>query len=75
MPGLLQLSVDGTWRAKPVTGELLLLLRDCSSYNSRRKQINHKLIEQMMEEIDAEGDKLADTTLRLVEEMIAKLNT
>jgi hypothetical protein len=28
-----------------------------------------------MEEIDAEGDKLADTTLRLVEEMIAKLNT
>ncbi|KAK2365489.1 U-box domain-containing protein [Trifolium repens] len=75
MPGLLQLSVDGTWRAKSVAGELLLLLRDCSSYSSRRKQINHKLIEQLMEEIDAEGDKLADTTLRLVEEMIAKLNT
>ncbi|MCI24540.1 U-box domain-containing protein 4-like, partial [Trifolium medium] len=73
--GLLQLSVDGTWRAKSVAGELLLLLRDCSSYSSRRKQINHELIEQMMEEIDAEGDKLADTTLRLVEEMIAKLNT
>jgi hypothetical protein len=58
-----------------VAGELLLLLRDCSSYSSRRKQINHKLIEQLMEEIDAEGDKLADTTLRMVEEMIAKLNT
>jgi hypothetical protein len=75
MPGLLQLSVDGTWRAKSMARELLLLLRDCSSYSSRCTQINHELIEQVMEEIDAEGEKLTDTTLRLVEEMIAKLNT
>jgi len=75
MPGLLQLSVDGTWRAKSTARELLLLLRDCSSYSSRRTQINHELIEQIMEEIDTEGEKLTDTTLRLVEEMIAKLNT
>lgn len=75
MPGLLQLTVDGTWRAKSTARELLLLLRDCSSYSSRSTQINHKLIEQIMEEIDTEGEKLTDTTLRLVEEMIAKLNT
>lgn len=74
MPGLLQLSVDGTRRAKSMARELLLLLRDCSSYSSRQKQINRELVEQIMEEIDA-GEKLADTTLRLVEEMIAKLNT
>ncbi|KHN27467.1 U-box domain-containing protein 4 [Glycine soja] len=74
MPGLLQLSVDGTWRAKSIAQELLLLLRDCSNYGSRCKQINHELIERIMEEIEAEGEKLADTTLRLVEEMIAKLN-
>ncbi|KAL2335742.1 hypothetical protein Fmac_016955 [Flemingia macrophylla] len=72
MPGLLQLSVDGTRRAKSMARELLLLLRDCSNYSSRRKQINHELIERIMEEI--EGEKLTDTTLRLVEEMIAKLN-
>lgn len=75
MPGLLQLSVDGTWRAKSMARDLLLLLRDCSDYSSRSKQINHELIERIMDEIDAEGEKLADTTLRLVEEMIAKLNT
>ncbi|TKY50474.1 U-box domain-containing protein 4 [Spatholobus suberectus] len=74
MPGLLQLSLDGTWRAKSMARELLLLLRDCSNYSSRFKQINHELIERIMEEIEAEGEKLADTTLRLVEEMIAKLN-
>ncbi|RDY04400.1 U-box domain-containing protein 3, partial [Mucuna pruriens] len=73
MPGLLQLSVDGTWRAKSMARELLLLLRDCSNYSSKCTQINHELIEQIMEEIEA-GEKLADTTLRLVEEMIAKLN-
>lgn len=74
MPGLLQLSVDGTERAKGMARELLFLLRDCSNYGSTSKQMNHGLIEQIMQEIDTEGEKLAGTTLRLVEEMIAKLN-
>ncbi|XP_020225074.1 U-box domain-containing protein 6 [Cajanus cajan] len=75
MPGLLQLSVDGTWRAKSMAQKLLLLLRDCSNYGSGCKQINHELIERIMEEIEEEeGEKLADTTLKLVVEMIAKLH-
>ncbi|XP_027358770.1 U-box domain-containing protein 12-like [Abrus precatorius] len=74
MPGLLQLSVDGTRRAKSMARELLLLLRDCRNYSSRRKHINHELIERVMEEIDSKGEKLGDTTLRLIEEMLAKLN-
>ncbi|KAF5479675.1 hypothetical protein F2P56_000476 [Juglans regia] len=74
MPGLLQLSVDGTWRAKNAARELLLLLRDCSSYGSSSEQPNHELIEQIMQEIDA-GENVEGTTLRLVEEMIAKLST
>lgn len=74
MPGLLQLSVDGTWKAKNMARELLLLLRDCSNYGSRNKQSKRELIEQIMREIDAEeGRALDTTTLRLVEEMIAKL--
>ncbi|KAL5172111.1 U-box domain-containing protein 4 [Glycine soja] len=77
MPGLLQLSVDGTWRAKNLAKKLLLLLRDCSNYSSTsNKQINYEVVERIMEEIDdAEGEELAETTLRLVEEMIAKLST
>lgn len=75
MPGLLQLSVDGTWEAKNMAGELLLLLRDCASYGSRNKQSKHEMIEQIMQEIDAEEGRVVDTTtLRLVEEMIAKLS-
>lgn len=76
MPGLLQLSVDGTWRAKDTAQELLLLLRDCSGYGSRSKQSKHELIEQIMQEIDAEGERvMGTTTLRMLEEMIAKLST
>ncbi|XP_024029547.1 U-box domain-containing protein 6 [Morus notabilis] len=75
MPGLLQLSVDGTWKAKSMAGELLLLLRECSSYGSKNKQSKHKMIEQIMQEIDAEeGEAVDTTTLRLVEKMIAKLS-
>lgn len=74
MPGLLQLSVDGTWRAKTLARELLLLLRDCSNYGSRSKRSKPELIEQIMQEIDA-GENVEGTTLRLVEEMIAKLST
>lgn len=77
MPGLLQLSVDGTWRAKNMAGDLLLLLRDCSNYESTcRGESKHELVEQVMREIDfAEREKIPGTTLRLVEQMIAKLNT
>jgi hypothetical protein len=76
IPGLLQLSVDGTWRAKEKAKQLLLLLRDCTSYRSRAKQSKHELVEQIMQEIDAEGEKVMGTkALRLVEDMIAKLST
>ncbi|KAK7858377.1 uncharacterized protein LOC112020933 [Quercus suber] len=53
MPGLLQLSVHGTWRAKDMARELLLLLRDCSSYSLRNEQSKVELIEAIMQEIDA----------------------
>ncbi|KDP46412.1 hypothetical protein JCGZ_10252 [Jatropha curcas] len=77
MPGLLQLSVDGTRRGKNTAQELLLLLRNCEEYGSRGKQSEHKPIEQIMQEIDAEGERsvMGTATLRLVEEMIAKLST
>ncbi|XP_054782765.1 U-box domain-containing protein 3 [Prosopis cineraria] len=76
MPGLLQLSVDGTQRAKGMARELLLLLRDCSNYGSTSgKKMNHVIIERIMQEIDEEGEELVGSTLRLVEEMIAKLHT
>ncbi|KAM1009353.1 hypothetical protein FF1_044804 [Malus domestica] len=52
MPRLLQLSVDGTWRAKSTAQELLFLLKDCSNYGSRNKQSRNKDIEQIMRDID-----------------------
>ncbi|GAB4848075.1 hypothetical protein Ancab_002737 [Ancistrocladus abbreviatus] len=73
MPGLLQLSVDGTWRAKNLARTLLLHLRECSSNGSRPKQLKNEIMEQIMERIDAEEEGLNGTTLRMVEEMIAKL--
>ncbi|GAB4847884.1 hypothetical protein Ancab_026943 [Ancistrocladus abbreviatus] len=75
MPGLLQLSVDGTWRAKNSAQTLLLLLRECSSSGSESKQLKNEIMEQIMERIDAEEDGLNGMTLRMVEEMIAKLST
>lgn len=77
MPGLLQLSVDGTQRAKSMARELLFLLRDCSNYGpTSRKEMDFGVLEQIMQEIDdSEGENLGGSTLRLVEEMIAKLNT
>ncbi|KAK7339592.1 hypothetical protein VNO77_20270 [Canavalia gladiata] len=73
MPGLLQLSVNGTWRAKNLAKKLLLLLRDGTNYGSTSKQINHGLIERIMEEIDDAEEE--ETTLRLVQDMVAKLST
>ncbi|CAI9777315.1 unnamed protein product [Fraxinus pennsylvanica] len=73
MPGLLQLSVDGTWRGKEKAKELLLLLRDGSKSGSRGKQSKNVLLEKVMRKID--GGERGGTSLKLVEEMIAKLRT
>lgn len=77
MPGLLQVSVDGTWRAKEMAQELLLLLRECPKFGPRKKQLKNEHLEQIMKEIDAEGEEVGGTgtgtALRKVEEMIAKL--
>ncbi|CAB4305674.1 unnamed protein product [Prunus armeniaca] len=79
MPGLLQLSVDGTWRAKTMARELLFLLRDWSGsgYGSSNQQSRNRVIEQIMQEIDAEEERVVGTSttaLKLVEEMLAKLS-
>lgn len=72
MPGLLQLSVDGTWRAQNMARELLMHLRDdCST----SKQSKHKNVEEIMQAIDADEETVTGRTLKLVEEMIAKLRT
>ncbi|CAA2987612.1 u-box domain-containing 3 [Olea europaea subsp. europaea] len=73
MPGLLQLSVDGTWRGKEKAKELLLLLRDCSNCGSKSKQSKNVLLEKVMRKIDR-GER-GGTSLKLIEEMIAKLRT
>ena len=72
MPGLLQLSVDGTWRGKEMARDLLLPLRDCTGGGSRRKQWKNALLERAMEQIDA--DERVGMGLRMVEETIAKLS-
>lgn len=73
MPGLLQLSVDGTRRGRKTAKSLLLLLRDCSSVGSRSRGSKNALMEQVMGQIDRE--EKAGNELRLVEEMIAKLRS
>ncbi|ESQ41416.1 hypothetical protein EUTSA_v10014090mg [Eutrema salsugineum] len=76
MPGLLQVSVDGTRRAKEMARELLLLLRECcSGYVIKNKQRKIEIVEKIMREIDQEGERIPGTMLKLVEEMISKLST
>ena len=75
MPGLLQMSVHGTWRAKEMAQDLLLLLREYPNYGSRKKQLKNEQLEQIMKEIDAEGEEVPGTALKMVEEMLAKLST
>ncbi|KAG8384873.1 hypothetical protein BUALT_Bualt04G0163600 [Buddleja alternifolia] len=80
MPGLLQLSVDGTRRAREMAKALLLLLRDCSnggsSSSSSSARVQHSksvMLEEVMRQID--GGERSETSIQLVEEMIAKLRT
>ncbi|XP_057791716.1 U-box domain-containing protein 4 [Salvia miltiorrhiza] len=77
MPGLLQLSIDGTWLARKKAKALLLLLRDDddggSSSSSSSSRGKHAVVKEVMRQIDR-GER-AGTSLQLVEEMIAKLRT
>ncbi|KAL3813819.1 hypothetical protein ACJIZ3_015087 [Penstemon smallii] len=76
MPGLLQLSVDGTRRAREKAKALLLLLRDCSDGGSSQRVKNLKknvMFEEVMREIDR-GER-GGSSVQMVEEMIAKLRT
>ncbi|KAL8038732.1 hypothetical protein ABFX02_11G126800 [Erythranthe guttata] len=84
MPGVMHLSVDGTWRAREKAKALLLLLRDCnngggggsssSSSSTERVQFSKNVaLEEVMREIDRGGR--SGTCVRMVEEMIAKLRT
>lgn len=73
MPGLLQLSVDGTSNAREKAKALLLLLRDCSKRSNRDKQSKNQILEHVMRQID-NGERTG-MDLGLVEEFIAKLRT
>lgn len=77
MPGLLQLSVDGTWRGREKANALLLLLRDCSNGGSSSSRGKHSkknvMFAKVMRQIDR-GER-AGTCNEMVEEMIAKLRT
>ena len=44
------------------------------NYGSRKKQLKNEQLEQIMKEIDAEGEEVVGTALRMVEEMLAKLS-
>ncbi|KAL0014400.1 hypothetical protein SO802_001469 [Lithocarpus litseifolius] len=65
--GLLQLSVHGTWRVKDMARELLLLMRDCSSYSLRNEQPKVELIEANMQEIDARENIDMTTLIEMME--------
>ncbi|CDP02056.1 unnamed protein product [Coffea canephora] len=73
MPGLLQLSVDGTSKAREKAKALLQLLRDFSECRMREERSKNRLLEHVMQQID-KGDTTG-TGLRLVEDMIARLRT
>ncbi|KAK7836137.1 g-type lectin s-receptor-like serine/threonine-protein kinase rlk1 [Quercus suber] len=56
--------VECTW---DMARELLLLLRDCSSYSLRNEQTKHELIEVMMQEIDARENMDMTTLIETME--------
>lgn len=68
IPGLLQVSLDGTRRAKGSAKSLLRLLRDCESGGGER--LKNVVVEEVMGEIYRGG-----TEVGMVEEMIARLTT
>ncbi|XP_076949587.1 U-box domain-containing protein 45-like [Bidens hawaiensis] len=71
IPGLLQVSIDGTRRAKTSAKSLLQLLRDCSSgYRSERSK--NVVLEEVMGEIDR--GEMRRIEVGMVEQMIARLN-
>ncbi|XP_024978712.1 U-box domain-containing protein 3 [Cynara cardunculus var. scolymus] len=69
IPGLLQLSIDGTHRAKRSAKSLLRLLRDCKKV-CRSEMSKNVVLEEVMGEIDRGG-----TEVGTVEKMIARLNS
>lgn len=73
-PALLQLGAYGSRRARRMARELLRLLReqDCSEIDTKQLR-KLEFMEKIMREIDADGDIVVGATLRLVEEMIAKM--
>ncbi|KAI4339525.1 hypothetical protein MLD38_024464 [Melastoma candidum] len=76
MPGLLQLTVDGGQRAKELAQHLLMMLRNSPGNWPGNKNLGHKYMERIMEEINADEDAngiKVETTLRMVEEKIAIL--
>ncbi|MFS7970482.1 putative armadillo-like helical protein [Helianthus anomalus] len=71
IPGLMQVSIDGTKRAKASAKSLLRLLRDCSS-DFRSERSKNVVLEQVMGEIDR--GEMRGIEVGMVEEMIARLN-
>ncbi|KAL4581577.1 hypothetical protein LXL04_006100 [Taraxacum kok-saghyz] len=71
IPGLLQLSLDGTQRARGTAKSLLRLLRDCDGGDgSGGERLKNVVLEEVMGEIYREG-----TEVGMLEEMIARLTT
>lgn len=78
MPGLLQLSIDGTWLARKKAKALLLLLRDQNdggSTSSSSSPVSNALLEEVMRQIDRGERGSGASSVQMVEEMIAKLRT
>ncbi|XP_016450573.1 U-box domain-containing protein 45 [Nicotiana tabacum] len=76
MAELLQLSVDGTRRARDNAKRLLLLLRDRSHCSPKNKQPkNILLLEHVMRQIEQGVGERAGMSVALLEEMISKLRT
>ncbi|OIT31996.1 PREDICTED: U-box domain-containing protein 7 [Nicotiana attenuata] len=76
MAALLQLSVDGTKRARDNAKRLLLLLRDRSHCSPKNKQPkNILLLEHVMRQIEQGVGERAGMSVAFLEEMISKLRT